>query len=79
MNFFQALQSTLLKSETKNLKKRCKSTKNCLTVDIARDISKTFKKEEEKRKMKKTQTTAFLLLLLYRKTYILLENIFEET
>ena len=39
--------------------KRCKSTKNCLTADIARGRSKTIKKEEEKRKIRKNQTTAF--------------------
>ena len=32
------------------LKKRCKSAKNCLTIDIARHRSKTLKKEKEKRK-----------------------------
>ena len=62
------------------LPKRCKSTKNCLTNDIARDRNKKIKKEEEKRKMRKSQTTAFpLLLFLEMKTYILLGNIFEET
>ena len=66
LNFFQALQIALLKNETKNLlKKRCQSTKNCLTVDIARDRSKTLKKEKEKRKMRKSQITGFLLLLFY--------------
>ena len=79
LKFFQGLQSALLKSETKS-KKRCKSPKNCWTVDRARDRSKTLKKVEEKQKMRKSHTTAFLLLLfLYRKTYILFENIFEET
>ena len=51
-----------------------------MAVDIARDRSKTSKKEEEKRKMRKSEITAFLLLpFLYRETYILLENVFEET
>ena len=30
----------------------------CLTVDIARDRSKTLKNEEEKRKMRRSQATA---------------------
>ena len=44
MNFFQAQKSS---------QKRCKSTKNCLTVDIARDRSKTLKKKERKTKNEK--------------------------
>ena len=47
------------------ISKRCKSTKNCLTVDTVRGRSKTIKKEEEKRKMRKSQTTTFLLLPFY--------------
>ena len=51
-----------------------------MTFNIARDRSKTLKKGKEKRKMRKSQPTAFLLLLfLYRKIYILLENIFGKT
>ena len=57
--------------------KRCKSTKNGLTVDVARGRSKTLKKEEGKQKMRKSQTTASLLLLFYigklifcKKTYL---------
>ena len=49
------------KRNKKSSQKRCKSTKNCLTVDIARDRSKTLKKEKEKRKMRKSQTIDFLL------------------
>ena len=72
LNFFQALQSALLKSETKSSQKRCKSTKNCLTVDIARDRSKTLKKKKKTRKL-------FTSTFLYRKIYILIENIFGKT
>ena len=38
--------------------------------------------EKEKRKMKKSQTTInifFTFPFLYRKAYILLENVFEKT
>ena len=51
-------------------------------LDIARDRRKTLKMEKEKRKMKKSQTTInifFIFPFLYRKTYILLENVFEKT
>ena len=66
LNFFRALQRALLKNETKkSSQKRCKSTENCLTVDIARDRSKILKKEEEKRKMRKSQTTTFLHWVFY--------------
>ena len=70
--FFQRLKSALLKNETRCSQKRCKSTKNCLAVDIARDRSKT--KNE-----KKSNNSFSTFSLLYRKIYILLENIFEET
>ena len=57
-----------------------KTQVNQMTFNIARDRSKTLKKGKEKRKMRKSQPTAFLLLLfLYRKIYILLENIFGKT
>ena len=36
-----------------------------MTVDIARDRSKIFKKEEEKGKMRKSQRAAFFLLLFH--------------
>ena len=76
MNFLEALQSALLKNEIKNSLKRCKSPKDCLTVDIAKERSKTLKKEKEKQKTTKSLTTAFLLLLfLYREICILLEKI----
>ena len=66
MNFFEALQSALLKNDTKSLlKKDASQPKVAWTVDIARDRSKILKKEKEKRKMRKNQTTAFLLLLFY--------------
>ena len=66
LNFFQALQSALLKNEKKkSSRKRYKSAKNCLTIDIVRERSKTLKKKKEKRKMRKIQTIAFLLLLFY--------------
>ena len=53
------------KRNKKSSQKRCKSPKNCLTVDIARDRSKTLKQEKEKRKTRKSQTAAFLLLLFH--------------
>ena len=64
----------------KKSQKRFKSPKNCLTADIARDRSKTLKKEKEKQNKTKSQTKAFLLLLfLNRKIPILLENMSEKT
>ena len=51
-------------------------------IGIARDRRKTLKKEKEKRKMIKSQTTPiniFLLTFLFRKIYILLENVFRKT
>ena len=66
-----------LKRNKKSSKKRRKSPKNCLTVDITRDKSKKFKKEKEKQKMRKSQTKAFLLLLFY--IHISLENISGKT
>ena len=66
LEILQALRSALLKNETKKFsQKRSKSTKNCITVDIVRDRSKTLKKEKQKRKMRKSQITGFLLLLFY--------------
>ena len=81
LNLFSSIEEcSLLKRNKKPFQKRWKSTKNCLTVDIAGDRSKAFRNEKEKRKMRKIQTAAlFLLRFLYWETYILLENIFEET
>ena len=59
LNFFQTSRMLFLKTKKKSSQKRCKSPKNCLTVDITRDRSKTLKKEKKQRKMKKSQTTAF--------------------
>ena len=47
------------KPNKKSSQKRCKSPKNCLTVDITRDRSKTLKKEKEERKMRKSQGKIF--------------------
>ena len=70
LDFFSSTaECSPYKRNKKFSQKRCKSTKNCLTVDIARDRSKTLKKKKEKPKMRKSQT----------KPYILIKNIFEET
>ena len=63
--FFKHCRVLSLKTKQKIFSKRCKSTKNGLTVDVARGRSKTLKKEEEKQKMRKSQTTVSLLLLFY--------------
>ena len=52
LNFFQVLQSALLKMEKKSYQKRCKERKNCLTLQERR---KTLKKEKETQKMRKSQ------------------------
>ena len=53
-------------------------------LDIARDRRKTLKKEKEQRTIRKSQTTSNKYFFtfntfLYRKNYILLENIFGKT
>ena len=59
--------------------KRCKLTKNSLTVGIARDRSKTLKKRERNIKnVKKSNNRFFTFSFLYRKIYVLLENIYLE-
>ena len=50
------------------------SPKNFLAVGIARERSKTLKKEKEKQKMRKSQTTVFLLLLFYLGKFIFCET-----
>ena len=50
-----------------------------MTVNIARERSKTLKKEKKKRKNeKKSNNRLFTFTFLYRKFYILLENIYLE-
>ena len=49
-----------------------------MAVDITRDRSKTLKKDETKNE-KNSNNSFSSFNFLYRKTYILLENIFEET
>ena len=79
--FFQALRSTLLKNEIKNiLKKDGSHVKIAWQLIIARDRSKTFKKRERKTKNeKKSNKSFFTFTFLYRKIYILLENILRKT
>ena len=60
--FFKHCRVLSLKMKQKIFSK--KSPKNCLTVDMLRDGSKTLKKGKEKRKMRKIQTTAFLLFCI---------------
>ena len=48
LNFFQVLQSALVKIEKKFYQKRCKQCKNRLT--FARDRSKTLKKRKKHEK-----------------------------
>ena len=63
LNFFQVLQSALLKMEKKSYQKRCKERKNCLTLQERR---KTLKKEKETQKMRKSQRkTIFSNLYLF--------------
>ena len=57
-------------------KKRCKSTENCLTVDIAKDRSKTLPKRKKNWKMRKSQTTVFFLLLFSIGKFILCWKIY---
>ena len=54
------------------------SPKNFLAVGIARERSKTLKKEKEKQKMRKSQTTVFLLLLFYLGKFIFCETTYLE-
>ena len=79
--FFQALRSALLKNEIKNiLKKDGSHVKIAWQLIIARDRSKTFKKRERKTKNeKKSNKSFFTFTFLYRKIYILLENILRKT
>ena len=79
--FFQALRSALLKNEIKNiLKKDGSHLKIAWQLIIARDRSKTFKKRERKTKNeKKSNKSFFTFTFLYRKIYILLENILRKT
>ena len=80
--FFKHCRVLSLKRNKKSFQKRCKSPKNCLTVDIARDRSKTLKNRGIKRgNEKKSNNSFFNFTFLYvgKKTYILLEHIFEET
>ena len=60
-----------------------KDTSQLKMLDIGRGRRKILKKEKEKWKMTNSETTTrnifFTLTLLYRKTYILLENIFGKT
>ena len=80
LNFFQVLQSALLNNEINIFSKKMQAILKL--IGIARDRRKTLKKEKEKRKMIKSQTTPiniFLLTFLFRKIYILLENVFRKT
>ena len=74
LNFFQVLQSSLLKTEKNFLKKM---------LDIARARRKTLKKKKETRKIRKIQAKATDFLKnftsSYRKTYILLGKKFGKT
>ena len=45
--FSSTVEWSPLKRNKKSSQKRCKSPKNCLTVDIARDRRKTLKREKK--------------------------------
>ena len=69
MIFFLALQSALLKNETKNLKKDASQLK------IAWQLTETLATESREKNKKKSNNSFFTFIFLYRKTYILLENL----
>ena len=54
LNFFQVLQSALLKNQKKK-KILKKDVSHLKLLDMARDRKKTSKNEKEKRKMRKSQ------------------------
>ena len=69
--YFQALQSAFFKNETKNFKKDASQLKIAWQLTLA--------KERREKNKKKSNNSFFTFIFLYRKTYILLENILEET
>ena len=77
--FFKHCRVLSLKRNKKSSQKRCKSHKNCLTVDIARGRSKTLKKDKKNEKWEKVKQQLFSFTFLYRKIYILLESVFGKT
>ena len=80
INFSSTVECSPYKRDKKSSQKRCKSTKNCLTVDIAKDRSNTLKERGKKAKNeKKSNKSFFNFTILYRKIYISLENIFGKT
>ena len=74
LDIFQALQSALLKSETKNLlKKDTNQLKIVWLLDSwhSKRQKQKIKKEKKKAKNEKKLTTAFLLLVFYTGKFIL--------
>ena len=74
LNLFSSIEEcSPLKRNKKPFQKRWKSTKNCLTVDIAGDRSKAFKNEKEKRKMRneKNSNNSFVSF-----TFFILGNLY---
>ena len=65
------MKKSLLKKDATHIK----------LLDIAIDTRKTLKKEKEKRKMGKLNNNKYFFIFnfLYKKVYILLENIFRKT
>ena len=66
---FQALQSALLEKQNKKSQKHASQLKLAWQLTLARE-----KREKNK---KKSNNSFFIFIFLYRKTYILWENIFE--
>ena len=76
LNFFQVLQSALVKIEKKFYQKRCKQRKNRLT--FARDRSKTLKKRkkhEKWEKVKEKQIFFYLYLFIQKNFYFVRKHI----
>ena len=69
--FFQALQRAFFKNETKNFQKDASQLKIAWQLTLAKERRGKYKK--------KPNNSFFTFIFLYRKTYILLENILEET
>ena len=55
LNFFQVLQSALLKNPPKKKKILKKDVSHLKLLDMTRDRKKTSKNKKEKRKMRKSQ------------------------
>ena len=79
LNFFQVLQSALLKNENKEQI----FSKNIKSLEIARSKRRILKKREWKMKNEKESNNnnkyLFTFTFLFRTTFILLENMFGNT